>query len=256
MTASTSRRPVFGGNWKMNLDLAGAKALAEGLAASMPSGESAQVIAIPASPFLVPVAEALQGSAVELGAQDLSTQEKGAFTGAVSATMLTSVGCGWVLAGHSERRAVFGDTDEIVGAKLRRALDSGLSVILCVGETIEQRRAGETLDVVMRHLGALEGVSEAETQRLVIAYEPVWAIGTGEVATPEQAQQVHAAIRESLASRFSPSIADGWRIQYGGSVKPGNVDGLMAQPDIDGALVGGASLDAEGFTRIVRFQSA
>lgn len=248
-----SRTPIIGGNWKMNLDLAGAQQLAASVRNLLGSQRGAEVVVFPAFPFLVPVIETLREGRVAVGAQDLSTEPKGAFTGAVSASMLASVGCTHVLIGHSERRHVFGDDNATVATKLKVALEAGLKPVLCVGETLEQRRAGQTFAVIDAQLqtGLAGGTSESHAS-VVIAYEPVWAIGTGETATPEQAQEVHAHIRGRVADLLGPTYARTVRIQYGGSVKPGNAKALMAQSDIDGALVGGASLKADDFAAIVR----
>jgi len=194
---------------------------------------------------------------VGVGAQDVDPEPKGARTGAVSAAMLKSVGATFTLVGHSERRHVFGDTDELVSRKLRAALDAGLGVTLCIGEKLEEREAGQTDQVVLSQLDSgLEGVSEAEISRVIIAYEPVWAIGTGRTATPDQAQEVHALIRAHLVETRGQAIAESMIIQYGGSAKPGNAADLLGQPDVDGLLIGGASLDAESFVAIIRAQAS
>jgi triosephosphate isomerase len=207
----------------------------------------------PPFPYLAVVAEALQGSPVAVGAQDLFWEiEDGAFTGEVSAKMLCDAGCAYAIVGHSERRHVLGETDETVRRKLGAALDGGLSPILCVGELLEEREAGRTESVVERHVTeGLKGLDAAAMAKVTLAYEPVWAIGTGKTATPEQAQEVHAFIRSLVAVQFGRKTADALRIQYGGSVKPGNAADLLGQPDIDGALVGGASLKADSFQAIV-----
>lgn len=248
-----SRTPIIGGNWKMNLDLAGAQQLAAGVRNRLGSHRGADVVVFPAFPYLLPVIETVREGRVAVGAQDLSTEPKGAFTGAVSAAMLVSVGCTHVLIGHSERRHVFGDDNPIVATKLKVALQAGLKPLLCVGETLEQRRAGKTFDVIDAQLQtALDGGTTDSLASVVIAYEPVWAIGTGETASPEQAQEVHAHIRSRIADLLGPSYAEAVRIQYGGSVKPSNAKALLEQKDIDGALVGGASLKADDFAAIVR----
>jgi triosephosphate isomerase len=250
----TTRTPTVGGNWKMNLNLADATALARDVCASLGDTPGAEVALFVPFPYLLEVGRVITnaGSHVRLGAQDLSDRDNGAFTGEVSAAMLLDCGVKTVLTGHSERRHVIGESDELVGAKTRKALDAGLDVILCVGETIEQREAGETDAVNERQIRAgLAGVSPGDMDRVTIAYEPVWAIGTGKTATPEDAQQAHARIRELLGEMYSSGLADEIRIQYGGSMKPGNAPELMAQPDIDGGLIGGASLKAEDFCSIV-----
>lgn len=216
----------------------------------------AEIAVFPPFPFLVPVGSKLAGSRIELGAQDCYVTDKGAATGAVSAPMLHSVGCKYVLCGHSERRSIFDESDAVVATKVRRVLDSEMIPVLCVGETAEQRRSGQTTAIVGSQVKqGLGQVRVAEVpQRIVIAYEPVWAIGTGDTATPSMAQDVHAYIRETIAGIWTETVAAEMRILYGGSVKPDNVDGLMACPDIDGALVGGASLDAKSFVRIAKFE--
>jgi triosephosphate isomerase len=213
-----------------------------------------QVLVAPSFPSLGPVADCLQGSRVLLAGQNLYWEDKGAFTGEVSGPMLTAAGCTHVIVGHSERRQLFGDSDEWVARKVSAALRNRLTPIMCVGETLREREASETWAVIDRQVRAgLYGLDAGSIARVIVAYEPVWAIGTGKVATPEQAQEVHASIRALLDELAGPAVAAGIRILYGGSVKPDNVDALMRQPDLDGALVGGASLNAADFTRIVRF---
>ncbi len=252
-----TRKTAIGGNWKMNLDLAGALTLAGELRNRLGSQRQVEVLIFPPYPFLQPVVERLRDSAIAVGGQDLWLGTKGAFTSGVSAPMLRSVGCTHVLIGHSERRAVFGDNDAMVARKLRAALDGGLKPVLCVGETLEQRKSGETFAVVTRQLdSAFEGLQADALGDLIIAYEPVWAIGTGLTATPEQAQDVHADIRARVAHHYGSAFAEALRLQYGGSVKGSNAAGLLGQTDIDGALVGGASLKAEEFAAIVRARAA
>ncbi len=247
------RTTVIGGNWKMHLDLASATALTSELRNRLGSHRGAEVIVFPPFPFLVPVAERLRESAIGVGAQDLHTEASGAYTSAVSAEMIVSSGCSHVLVGHSERRAVFGDEEKIVAEKLSVALAAGLRPVLCIGETLEQRQAGQTFAVVRSQLDSALGEHTASAlSDLVVAYEPVWAIGTGLTATPEQAQEIHASIRAHVADHLGLGFAAALRIQYGGSVKPANAVGLLGQDDIDGALVGGASLKAEDFASIVR----
>jgi triosephosphate isomerase len=201
------------------------------------------------------VAETLKGSRIAVGAQNLHWEEEGAFTGEISAEMILSTGAELVIIGHSERRHVFGETNDMIRKKLDRALASGIRPILCVGETLEERNDGRTEAVVRDHVeSALSGRPADEVRKVTIAYEPVWAIGTGRTATPGQAQEVHVFIRSLLSSGWDEKLAEDVRIQYGGSVKPENVNALMAEPDLDGALVGGASLKAEAFERIVRFK--
>ena len=240
----------------MNLDRASALDLASALREHVGdgSGSSANVDVAVAPPFiyLPAIVEALDGSPIAVGAQNMCAEAKGAFTGEVSGAMLRDVGCSFAILGHSERRHVFGETDELVNAKVHHALDVGLDVILCAGETIDEREAGRTEEVVRRHLTeGLAGVDASLLARITIAYEPVWAIGTGHTATPEQAGQVHTYLRGVLEGLFGERVAETTRIQYGGSVKPGNVAELMAVEGIDGALVGGASLEAESFAGII-----
>jgi triosephosphate isomerase len=200
------------------------------------------------------VAKALSGSFIALAGQNLHWEASGAYTGEVSASMLLDVGCKYVIIGHSERRQFFGETDETVNRRVKAALSAGLDPIVCVGEVLEERKSGSTWEVVGRQIrGGLKGISKGDAERLVLAYEPVWAIGTGETATPEQAQEVHEKVRGLIGELYGEGIAQGMRIQYGGSVKPDNVGGLMDQPDVDGALVGGASLKVESFLGIVKF---
>jgi triosephosphate isomerase len=247
-----ARRKLIAGNWKMNKTPGETEAFIAAFLQSSAATAEPEVLLIPPFTSLDRAARFLEGSSVSLGAQDLHPEAKGAFTGAVSGEMIRASGCTYVLAGHSERRHVFGDTSETVGRKLRAALSAELRPILCVGELIEERRAGTTDDVLSAQLEAgLDGVSKAEMTGVAVAYEPVWAIGTGETATPEQAQETIAEIRRRLAERFGEDTADATRILYGGSVKPENAADLVGQPDIDGALVGGASLDPEAFARIV-----
>ena len=245
-----TRKPIIAGNWKMNTRLADAISLA-GQVGALP-GDNVDVIVIPPMAYLGAIARAIGGSHVALGAQNLHPAAKGAFTGEVSGSMLKDVGCEYVICGHSERRKLFGDTDAWVGEKVASAHHAGLTPILCVGETLEEREAGDMPAVVVRQLNAgLATCSVHEVRNTVIAYEPVWAIGTGRTASPEQAQEVHQLLRGALAEKLGRAGADHVRIQYGGSVKPQNAEALMAQPDIDGALVGGASLDPAAFGAII-----
>ena len=249
-----NRRPIMAGNWKMNMLVAEAEALVKELIGGLDGAEDVDVVVAPPFPSLYPVGKLLRGSPIALAAQNLHWEVSGAYTGEVSARMLLDVGCQYVILGHSERRQYFGETDETVNRRLNSALSEGLAPILCVGEVLEERKAGRTWDVVGRQVRqGLEGVSREEAQRLTIAYEPVWAIGTGETATPSQAQEVHAQIRGLIGELYDEALAQGLRIQYGGSAKPDNIRGLMDQPDVDGALVGGASLKAESFLGIVKF---
>jgi len=249
------RRPFMAGNWKMHLLASEAEALVRALLAGLKGVEAVDIAVAPAFPYLVPLARMLSGTPVGLAAQNLHWESQGAYTGEVSPNMLRDVGCRYVIVGHSERRQFFHETDETVNKRLKAALAAGLVPIFCVGETLEERKKGRTGAVVERQVrGGLQGIALHEPGQAVVAYEPVWAIGTGETATPEQAQAVHAAIRGLLKTLYGAEVALGMRIQYGGSVKPENVRELMGQPDIDGALVGGASLKAESFLKIVQFR--
>ena len=252
MTMNPNRKPLIAGNWKMNLDVAGAAALAREVLQRTSRLRSADVCVLPASPLIGTVAKVLEGSPVGFGGQDLSPEEEGAFTGDVSAKMLLSLGCQYVCIGHSERREYHLETDESVRAKTGRALKAGLIPIVCVGEKLAERDSGDTFRRIERQVTVgLNGLTSEEMARVVVAYEPVWAIGTGRTATPEQAEEVHEYIRKMLAGMFGETIAARTRILYGGSVKPGNARELLSQKDVDGALVGGASLSAESFAGIV-----
>lgn len=244
------RRPLVAGNWKLNGSRAANAALLRALRAGVAGSPGIDVLVCPPSVYLAETAQAVAGSGILVGAQDASTEGTGAFTGEVSAAMLRDVGCSHVIVGHSERRALFGDSDERVARKFGAVAAAGLVPILCVGETLEQRRAGTTAAVVTRQLTAVvDAVGPAGLAGAIVAYEPVWAIGTGQTATPEQAQEVHAMIRAIAAARDA-RMGAALRILYGGSVKGANSAALFAMPDIDGGLVGGASLDAEDFLRI------
>lgn len=248
------RTPYLAGNWKMNLDRRAALDLVGALREAVGDRRDVDVGVFPPFVYVEEVARALAGSPIRVGAQNCCDEESGAFTGEVSVAMLRDVGATTVVLGHSERRHVYGEGDDLVNRKVLRALDGELEVILCLGELLEERQGGQTEEVVRTQLHAgLQGVSAAAMQRVTLAYEPVWAIGTGQVATPEQAGEVHAYLRGLLAGLYSQSVADSVRIQYGGSVKPDNVKALMAVPDVDGALVGGASLKPEGFLPIIDF---
>jgi triosephosphate isomerase len=250
------RVPLIVGNWKMHGLREEARALARAVHEGVRNLHGREVGIAPPFTALTTVAEALAGSTVTLGAQNMHWEERGAFTGEISPLMLRDAGCRFVILGHSERRQYFGEDDASVHRKVRAALAHELTPIVCVGETLSEREAGQTLDVVGRQVrGALLGLQADAIRHVVVAYEPVWAIGTGRVATPQQAQEVHCWIRNLLAETFG-SVAEEVRILYGGSVKPENIDELMAEADIDGALVGGASLQAESFVRIAGFVSA
>lgn len=253
---SPLRRPLIAGNWKMHLNLAESVALAKAIRDGYAGATAEAALCVPFTALTV-VAETLRGSSIRLGAQDMHWEKQGAFTGEISAGQLLDAGCQMVILGHSERRQFFGDTDAVVGRKLKAALGSGLTPILCVGETLEERQAQKTYRVLETQLtAALSGFAPTELAKLVIAYEPVWAIGTGKTATPDEAQQAHLFIRKTAAGLYGTGLASGMRILYGGSVKAENVDALMAQPDLDGALVGGDSLKPVSFLRIIHFKSA
>ena len=251
--SESGRRPIIGGNWKMNTTLPTATALAEDIVRLVGDVVEVDVVLCPPFPNLESVHRVIEASSLELGAQDVYWEDAGAYTGEVSAPMLTAVGCDWVIVGHSERRILFGESSEIVNRKLHAVLRGGVQAILAMGETREERHTSRTEEVIERQLReSLAGVRAADMERVVIAYEPVWAIGTGETATPDQAREAHAYARIVLAQLFSEEIAAGTRIQYGGSVTAATAAELMAQPGIDGALVGGASLKAADFATIVR----
>ncbi len=247
-----ARTPIIGGNWKMHLTLSASDRLTTDLRNRLGSHRGGHVVVFPPHPFLQPVKNRLRDSAMEVGAQDLHPMDRGAYTSGVSAEMIHSIGCSRVLIGHSERRAWFGDSDARVAEKLHVALEAGLLPVVCIGESLEARQGGTTNQVLTRQLEtALSTYSCAQLAGLVLAYEPVWAIGTGVTATPEQAQETHAWIRGRIAGHFGEAFAGALRIQYGGSVKADNAAALLSCPDIDGALVGGASLNPQEFTRIV-----
>ncbi|MCX8116882.1 MAG: triose-phosphate isomerase [Desulfobacterota bacterium] len=249
------RLPFIAGNWKMNKTVGEALELVRELKVALKGVEGVEVAIAPPYTALFPVAQELKGSAIHLAGQNLFWEEKGAFTGEISPVMLKEVGCQYVILGHSERRQYFGETDETVNRRIKAAFQNGLKPIFCLGETLEEREKGTTFQIVGRQLeGGLKGLEEKVVEEIVIAYEPVWAIGTGKTATPEQAEEVHGFIRQRLEKLYSKRLSEAVRIQYGGSVTPENIKGLMAQADIDGALVGGASLKAESFSRIVRFK--
>ena len=249
------RVPFMAGNWKMNLLKDEASALAREVV-SAAEGLDVEVGIAPTYLSIAAVSEVVAGSKVRLMGQNLHWEDKGAYTGEVSAPMLKDAGCTHLIVGHSERRQYFGETEETVNKRLKAAFAHGLIPIMCIGETLGERESEKTMAVIERQVrGGLSGIGETDAAKLVIAYEPVWAIGTGKTATPEQAQEVHANIRKLVAEIYSGELADGTRIQYGGSVKPGNVKELMAMEDIDGALVGGAALTAENFVPIMRYRA-
>lgn len=245
------RRPFIAGNWKMNLNRAGAVALAEAVVRGAEKIEGMDLAVCPPSCYLEAVERAIAGSKVILGAQNMYHEKEGAFTGELSAAMLRDLGCTYVILGHSERRHVLGESDAAINKKVHTAMAAGLIPIVCVGELPSEHEAGQTLAVIHRQFDdSLAGLSAEQVKTVVIAYEPVWAIGTGKVATPQQAEEVHLALRKIVAERYNSAIADVVRMQYGGSVKPENAAELLKQPNIDGALVGGASLKADQFLGI------
>jgi triosephosphate isomerase (TIM) len=242
------------GNWKMHKTAGETSSFLKHFAPMVAGSEHAEIVICPAFVNLSPALEAARGTNIEIGAQDVFWLKEGAYTGEVSAPMLAAIGCRWVIIWHSERRQYFGETEESVFKKTVAALDAGLKPIVCVGERLEERESGATETVLSAQCnGGIFGLSAEQVARIVIAYEPVWAIGTGKTATPEMAGAAHAFLRSQIHSRFGSDIAEAIRILYGGSVKPDNVKGLMAQPDIDGALVGGASLDPASFAGIAKF---
>lgn len=249
------RTKFVAGNWKMYTTAGKAKDLAAAVAQRLSSDDKVTVAVCPPFPYLNLVGAALRGSKVALGAQNCNPENEGAFTGEVSPLMLVDVGCTYVIVGHSERRRKpeFNESDAFINRKVKAALAAGLQVILCVGETLDERQAGKIESVLdMQLTGGLQGVPAADLARVVLAYEPVWAIGTGHNATPQQAQEAHAFLRRRAGALYSPAAASSLVIQYGGSVKADNAAALMSQPDVDGALVGGASLQVDSFVAIVR----
>ncbi|HEX2267981.1 MAG TPA: triose-phosphate isomerase [Pyrinomonadaceae bacterium] len=250
------RKPVIAGNWKMYKTIRESVDTVLALKPLVANANHCEVVVAPVFTAIKTVADRLEGSNVLIAGQDCSTEtEEGAHTGEVAGFMLRDAGARYVIVGHSERRQFYGESDPIVNRKVRAGLASGLSVIMCVGETLDQREQGIAENVVSGQLtGGLSGLTASDLDRIIVAYEPVWAIGTGRTATPEQAQEMHAFIRRVFADRHSSAAADALRILYGGSVKPDNIVGLMDQPDIDGALVGGASLKAESFAQIVNYR--
>lgn len=249
------RIPLIAGNWKMHTTADEAGALARDIVAACGALAGREVMIAPPFTALAAVGKAVAGSPVRLAGQNVCWEEKGAFTGEIAPPMLLDLGCTMAIVGHSERRHIFGETDALINRRLAGALRFGLSVILCIGETLAEREAGQTMQVLERQIRqGLAGVVPENPGRLVIAYEPVWAIGTGKTASVGQAQEAHEFARKLLADIYEKSIASQIRILYGGSVNPGNVDELMREPDVDGALVGGAALTAESFSRIIHFQ--
>ncbi len=249
------RKPLLAGNWKMNMTIPQAQDLARAILAGFRGDTGREVLLCPPAVCLSPVHRILGQSGIMLGAQTLHHEASGAYTGEVSLEMLRSAGCTHVIIGHSERRAIFGESDSLVARKMRAVLSGRMVPLLCVGETLAERKAGQAEEVVARQVSAAcAGVGTSDALVSVIAYEPVWAIGTGETATPEQADDMHAHIRRVLGGLYGEQVADSVRILYGGSVNEKNVDELMKKPNIDGALVGGASLKAESFARIINYK--
>jgi len=248
------RRPIIAGNWKMNKTVSEAVDFVRQLKALVANVREIDIVIAPTFTALQAVSREIEGSNIELAAQDVFWEASGAFTGEISPIMLKDVGCRYVIIGHSERRQYFGETNESVHKKIKASLALGLHPIICVGEALEEWETGKTFDVIkIQIIQCLEGFSREEMERITIAYEPIWAIGTGKTATPQQAEEVHAFIREQLEGITHRQVSQGVRIQYGGSVNSDNISDLMAQPNIDGALVGGASLKADSFSRIVKF---
>ncbi|WP_040352891.1 triose-phosphate isomerase [Blastopirellula marina] len=246
------RRPFIAGNWKMNSTRAEGIALVEGIAKGLAADCSVEVAVCPPALYLDAIVAAAGDSPIGVGAQNIYFEASGAFTGEISAAMLKDIGCQYVILGHSERRHVFGESSSLINKKVHAALAAGLVPIVCVGELLEERETGKTADVVAEQFyGSLAGVSAEQMESIVLAYEPVWAIGTGKVATPEQAEAVHADLRKVIEARYNSAVAEKVRIQYGGSVKPDNAAELLSQPNIDGALVGGAALKADSFLGII-----
>ncbi len=252
----TDRKPLIAGNWKMNLNIKESVELVSAIAAGM-TGSEVDVLVAPPFTALTAVRQAIQGSSIFLGAQNMCNELSGAYTGEISGNMLQDAGCTHVILGHSERRSLFHETSELIDLKVKTAISLGLIPIMCIGETLEQREAEQTFDVIREQLDT--SLNNLKTEHLmpgstILAYEPVWAIGTGRTATPEQAQEVHRFVREWIKENFNVETANETRILYGGSAKPDNIKSLMSQADIDGALVGGASLKADSFVDMINFK--
>ena len=246
------RKPVIAGNWKLFKTSAEAVELVTGLLPLVSAANNVEIVVAPVFTVLDRVNGVIAGSNIKLSAQDCYWEAEGAFTGEVSPKMLLDAGCSHVIIGHSERRQYFGETDETVNRKIRAAIASGLVVLFCIGETLGEREGGKTFDVLKRQItGGLAGIPESDLAKVIVAYEPVWAIGTGKTASDDQAQEAHAFIRAEIKELYSAAAADKMRVLYGGSVKPENIAGLISRPDIDGALVGGASLKADSFAALV-----
>ncbi|MCP4376719.1 MAG: triose-phosphate isomerase [bacterium] len=247
-----SRKLFIAGNWKMNSSAASSVDVASGMASELGSVEDVDLAICPPFVYIPGVAEAFKGSNIAVGAQNMYFEDNGAFTGEISGQMLKDIGCRYVILGHSERRHVLGETDQLINTKIVKALNDGLEIMFCVGELLDQRKSGQTEEVVSTQITeGLKNIGSESLASITIAYEPVWAIGTGETATPDQAQETHAIIRELIGKLYDTELADAIRIQYGGSVKPANAAELLGCPDVDGALVGGASMTVEDFAGIV-----
>jgi triosephosphate isomerase len=252
MSAKKYRKKIVAGNWKMNKSIAEAVVLAQGIKLDLGDFRDVDVVVCPPFTALKAVSDEITSTSIKLGGQNMHFEQDGAYTGEISAAMLRDVYCHYVILGHSERRTYFGETDTIVNKKTKAALAATLIPIVCVGETLEQRQSGSTFDVLRTQVsGSLDGLGD-DLKKVVVAYEPVWAIGTGETASPEQAQEAHQYIRSVIESISNSDTAQTVRIQYGGSVKPGNAAELFSMPDIDGGLIGGASLEARSFVEIIR----
>ena len=251
------RQPMIAGNWKLNNTLKESSELIQGIISAVAHNHQTEIVVAPVFTALYEVAKMIQGTNIKLAAQNCYPESKGAFTGEVSPLLLKDIGCSYVIIGHSERRQILKETDEFINRKIHAVADAGLGTILCIGETLEERENDQMFDVLRRQVRlGLKGLSSEKMAQVVIAYEPVWAIGTGVTASNEQAQEAHAFVRALVGELYNKRTAERVRVLYGGSVKPNNVDGLMSQPDVDGALVGGASLVADDFARIVNFQTA
>ena len=248
-----ARKPFIAGNWKMCKNVKEAVSLAKSLKNKLKDVKDKNILICPGFTALCCVYEEIKGSNIKLGAQDMHFEDEGAFTGEISASMLKDF-CEYVILGHSERRQLFNEIDEIVNKKIKKALEHGIKPILCIGETLEQRENNETFDVIKSQLkNSLKDINKKEIKNVIIAYEPIWAIGTGKTASPEQAEEVHVFIRKEIENMYDAEITNKLRILYGGSVKPENIKELMEKENIDGVLVGGASLDADSFSKIVTF---
>jgi triosephosphate isomerase len=246
------RKKVIAGNWKMNNDISESQNLVSGIISGLGNDTKCEVIVCPPFTSLSEVSTLIKNTPVKLGAQNMHYEDSGAYTGEISNSMLKSVGCECVIIGHSERRTIFGENDKMINKKINKALESGLKVIFCIGESLEQREEGNTNEVVKKQIvNGLINVTSDDLTNIIVAYEPIWAIGTGKTATPEQAQEVHFFIRGQIEKIYSKESAENLQIQYGGSVKPENAATLLSQPDIDGALVGGACLKADSFLSII-----